>query len=211
MAAIFAASAVALNTQPGQAVYLGPIVNITLDDLTCPPKPPGAVLQLDEALIEEQPSGEYLVIPDSCDTSDFIDGRDTSGWRWQTQKPGRFACNCRNDYPAWLTLRGRSVPDQGICDSYEAAYGWLYGEPSETIKWMTIPPQYNISIPNNYTGQEFQNPDPKDTKNTNLICNSTNIIQKANRCLSCPATPSATQLTRAAPTDASTTFRTRRC
>lgn len=186
MAAILAAAAVAVDTQPGQALYLGPMVNLTLNDETCPPIGDGDVLMLDEGLIEEQPRGDYLVIPNECDTSGYFSDHyldaNIDSWRWQTQALDRIACNCRNDYPAWLTLRGPDVSNQGICDSYETAYGWLYGEPSETIKWMTVPPQYNISIPNGYSGQQFQNPDPNSKRKT-LICNSTNIIQKANQCV----------------------------
>ena len=174
---ILMASAVAVDNQPGQEVYLGPMVNLTLNDETCPTV--NSILFRSEGFIEEQPRGDYIVIPNEC-SMDFGDV-DTSKWRWQSQELGRIACNCRNDYPAWLTLEGGPVTNPGICQSFETAYGWLYGEPTETIKWMTVPPQYNISIPNAYSGQEFENPDfPADPVNP-LICNSTSIIQKANQ------------------------------
>ena len=189
MAVILAAAAVAIDTQPGQALYLGPFINLTLSDITCPDTlKEGAELKLNEALIEEEPRGDYIVVPNKCDVGGYFstfdelylggNKMDKDAWRWQSQKPGRVACNCRNDFPAWLTLRGPDIADQGICDSYETAYGWLYGEPSETIKWMTIPPRYNISIPTNYSGQLFENPNKKDTT---LRCNLTNIIQRSNQ------------------------------
>lgn len=136
MWAILASVAMAVDTQPGQTTYLGPIVNLTLNDETCPT--PNLVLKLSDGLIEEQPRGDYIVVPNQC-TMPFGD-YNTAPWRWQSQKIGRIACNCRNDYPAWLTLEGGPVPDAGICESIETAYGWLYGEPSETIKWMTVRP-----------------------------------------------------------------------
>jgi hypothetical protein len=192
MAVILAAAAVAIDTQPGQTPYLGPFINLTLNDETCPDTlSEGATLTLKDALIEEEPRGDYIVVPNQCgvggyfsefSTDNYPDGEqvDPSTWRWQSQKPGRVACNCRNDFPAWLTLRGPDIANQGICDSYETAYAWLYGEPSETIKWMTIPPRYNISIPTDYSGQEFENPNPKGLYKT-LICNQTNIIQRSNQ------------------------------
>lgn len=191
MVVILAAAAVAIDTQPGQTPYLGPFIDLTLNDDTCPDTLiEGAELKLNEALIEEEPRGDYIVVPNQCDvgnyfytfSEDHLNGAptDTDAWRWQSQKPGRVACNCRNDFPAWLTLRGPDIADQGICDSYETAYGWLYGEPSETIKWMTIPPRYNISIPTDYDGQQFENPNPKGLYST-LICNQTNIIQRSNQ------------------------------
>jgi len=191
MAVILAAAAVAIDTQPGQTPYLGPFFNFTLSDKTCPDTmTEGAKLTLNDALIEEEPRGDYIVVPNQCGvenyfyhfSQDVLHGMDPdySKWRWQSQKAGRVACNCRSDFPAWLTLRGPDIAGQGICDSYETAYGWLYGEPSETIKWMTIPPRYNISIPTDYDGQEFENPNPKDPFKT-LICNQTNIIQRSNQ------------------------------
>ena len=57
---ILMASAVAVDNQPGQEVYLGPMVNLTLNDETCPHRQRHAFMS--EGFIEEQPRGDYIVI-----------------------------------------------------------------------------------------------------------------------------------------------------
>lgn len=153
-----------------QTKYLGPPVGLTLSPTTCGDLP--SVLTLPDANITSA-AGAKVVAIDICNN---LNPRISPSARWQNVT-GKVACSCRDDYPAFTVLAGNPTKDS--CQSFEAGYGWLYGEPdpSRRLDWMTIPPQSDVPIKSNFLGVQIEDSDGK-----NKTCAGQTIIQRSNFC-----------------------------
>jgi hypothetical protein len=154
---------------PPQTTYLGPVVNVTLTDAACSPPVP---LTSPTATLHREVHGVESVALNNCTNGNI------TGERWQTENAPKVACSCREDYPAFTVLPGR--PTKNYCSSFEAGYGWLYGEqdPSLRLDWMTVFPQNNVTINVSLPGITFKDPIDDEVK----TCTGQTIIQKSNMC-----------------------------
>ena len=160
-----------------QVPYDGPVLDLVLNGSNCGVDSASDLDNDAHITKDPHPANTYTISLNKCNLHENLDA--SNRWATVNSKP---ACSCRNDYPAWLTLPAEKTPtevkDSPYCSGFEAAYGWLYAEPTPGLKWMTIPPRSNVPIDVNLNGQEFNPPDGDKPK----FCTGLSLIERSNFC-----------------------------